>query len=158
MFERFTDQARKAMAYANQQAQRLNNEHIGTEHILLGLLKEGEITEFLKKNGYSSANIQKELEKFTKTGPDMITMGKLPQTPIAKKAIEMAVDYAKERGTDMIGTEHLFYGLVKETEGIASQVLTNIGLTTKIFDEMKQPKDIYDFLKENGYEIPKRKR
>src|SRR5688572_11227841 len=87
MFERFTDRARKVMALANQEAQRFNHEYIGTEHILLGLVKEGSGVgaNVLKNLDVDLRKVRLEVEKLVKSGPDMVTMGKLPQTPRAKK-------------------------------------------------------------------------
>ena len=93
MFERFTDRARKVMALANQEAQRFNHEYIGTEHILLGLVKEGSGVgaNVLKNLDVDIKKLRLEIEKLVKSGPDMVTMGKLPQTPRAKKVIEYAM-------------------------------------------------------------------
>lgn len=87
MFERLTDRARKVMALANQEAQRFNHEYIGTEHILLGLVKEasGVGANVLKNLGIDLRKVRLEVEKLVKSGPEMVTMGKLPQTPRAKK-------------------------------------------------------------------------
>lgn len=87
MFERFTDRARKVMALANQEAQRFNHDFIGTEHILLGLVKEGNGVgaTVLKNLDVDIKKLRLEVEKMVKSGPDMVTMGKLPQTPRAKK-------------------------------------------------------------------------
>lgn len=83
MFERFTDRARKVMALANQEAQRFNHEYIGTEHVLLGLVKEGSGVgaTVLKNLDVDIKRLRLEVEKKVKSGPDMVTMGKLPQTP-----------------------------------------------------------------------------
>lgn len=88
MFERLTDRARKVMALANQEAQRFNHEYIGTEHILLGLVKEasGVGANVLKNLGIDLRKVRLEVEKLVKSGPEMVTMGKLPQTPRAKKS------------------------------------------------------------------------
>ena len=98
MFERFTDRARKVMALANQEAQRFNHEFIGTEHILLGLVKEGSGVgaTVLKNLDVDIKKLRLEVEKLVKSGPDMVTMGKLPQTPRAKKVIEYAIEEARE--------------------------------------------------------------
>ena len=131
MFEKFTDRARKVMALANQQAQRFNHEYIGTEHILLGLVKEGGGTgaEILKNRGVDVKKLRLEVEKLFKSGPDMVAMGKLPQTPRARKVIEYALEEARALNHDYVGTEHILLGLLQETEGVAAQVLMNLGLT-----------------------------
>ena len=130
MFERFTDRARKVMALANQEAQRFNHEYIGTEHILLGLVKEGSGVgaNVLKNLDIDIKKLRLEIEKLVKSGPDMVTMGKLPQTPRAKKVIEYAIEEARALNHNYVGTEHILLGLLRETEGIAAQVLMNLGL------------------------------
>ncbi|MCF7954368.1 MAG: ATP-dependent Clp protease ATP-binding subunit [Phycisphaerae bacterium] len=130
MFERFTDRARKVMALANQEAQRFNHEYIGTEHILLGLVKEGSGVgaNVLKNLDVDIKKLRLEIEKLVKSGPDMVTMGKLPQTPRAKKVIEFAIEEARALNHNYVGTEHILLGLLRETEGIAAQVLLNLGL------------------------------
>jgi ATP-dependent Clp protease ATP-binding subunit ClpC len=130
MFERFTDRARKVMALANQEAQRFNHEYIGTEHILLGLVKEGSGVgaTVLKNLDVDIKKLRLEVEKLVKSGPDMVTMGKLPQTPRAKKVIEYAIEEARALNHNYVGTEHILLGLLRETEGIAAQVLMSLGL------------------------------
>ncbi len=130
MFERFTDRARKVMALANQEAQRFNHEYIGTEHILLGLVKEGSGVgaNVLKNPDVDLRKVRLEVEKLVKRGPDMVTMGKLPQTPRAKKVIEYAIEEARNLNHNYVGTEHLLLGLLREQDGVAAQVLMNLGL------------------------------
>src|ERR1051325_6156910 len=130
MFERFTDRARKVMALANQEAQRFNHEYIGTEHILLGLVKEGSGVgaTVLKTLDVDLRKVRLEVEKLVKSGPDMVTMGKLPQTPRAKKVIEYAIEEARNLNHNYVGTEHLLLGLLREHDGVAAQVLMNLGL------------------------------
>ncbi len=130
MFERFTDRARKVMALANQEAQRFNHEYIGTEHILLGLVKEGSGVgaNVLKNLDVDLRKVRLEVEKLVKAGPEMVTMGKLPQTPRAKKVIEYAIEEARNLNHNYVGTEHLLLGLLREHDGVAAQVLMNLGL------------------------------
>src|SRR6266478_2054682 len=130
MYERFTDRARKVMQLANQEAQRLNHEYIGTEHILLGLVKEGSgvAANVLKNLDIDLRKIRLEVEKIVQSGPDMVTMGKLPQTPRAKKVIEYSIEEARNLNHNYVGTEHLLLGLLREQEGVAAQVLMNLGL------------------------------
>jgi ATP-dependent Clp protease ATP-binding subunit ClpC len=130
MFERFTDRARKVMALANQEAQRLNHEYIGTEHILLGLVKEGSGVgaNVLRNLDVDLRKVRLEVEKLVKAGPEMVTMGKLPQTPRAKKVIEYAIEEARNLNHNYVGTEHLLLGLLREHDGVAAQVLMNLGL------------------------------
>ncbi|MGA1266129.1 MAG: Clp protease N-terminal domain-containing protein, partial [Phycisphaerales bacterium] len=130
MFERLTDRARKVMALANQEAQRFNHEYIGTEHILLGLVKEGSGVgaNVLKNLSIDLRKVRLEVEKLVKSGPEMVTMGKLPQTPRAKKVIEYAIEEARNLNHNYVGTEHLLLGLLREQDGVAAQVLLNLGL------------------------------
>ncbi len=130
MFERFTDRARKVMALANQEAQRFNHDNIGTEHLLLGLVKEGSGVgaTVLKNLDVDIKKLRLEVEKYVKSGPDMVTMGKLPQTPRAKKVIEYAIEEARALNHNYVGTEHILLGLLREQEGIAAQVLMGLGL------------------------------
>jgi len=130
MYERFTDRARKVMQLANQEAQRFNHEYIGTEHVLLGLVKEGSgvAANVLKNLDVDLRKIRMEVEKIVQSGPDMVTMGKLPQTPRAKKVIEYAMEEARNLNHNYVGTEHLLLGLLREQEGVAAQVLMNLGL------------------------------
>lgn len=130
MYERFTDRARKVMQLANQEAQRFNHEYIGTEHILLGLVKEGSgvAANVLKNLDVDLRKIRLEVEKIVQSGPDLVTMGKLPQTPRAKKVIEYAMEEARNLNHNYVGTEHLLLGLLREQEGVAAQVLMNLGL------------------------------
>ena len=130
MYERFTDRARKVMQLANQEAQRFNHEYIGTEHMLLGLVKEGTgvAANVLKNLGVDLRKIRLEVEKLVQSGPEMITVGKLPQTPRAKKVIEFSMEEARNLNHNFVGTEHILLGLLREHEGVAAQVLMNLDL------------------------------
>jgi hypothetical protein len=130
MYERFTDRARKVMQLANQEAQRFNHEYVGTEHILLGLVKEGSgvAANVLKNLDIDLRKVRLEVEKIVQSGPGMVTMGKLPQTPRAKKVIEYSIEEARGLHHNYVGTEHLLLGLLREQEGVAAIVLTNLGL------------------------------
>ncbi len=118
------------MALANQEAQRFNHEYIGTEHVLLGLVKEGSGVgaNVLKNLGVDLHKVRMEVEKLVKAGPDMVTMGKLPQTPRAKKVIEYSIEEARNLNHNYVGTEHILLGLLREHDGVAAQVLMNLGL------------------------------
>ena len=130
MFKRFTERARKTMALAHQEAQRFNHEYVGTEHILLGLVKEdsGVGATVLNNLDVDINKLRLEVEKLVKSGPDMVTMGKLPQTPRAKKVIEYAMEEARSLNHNYVGTEHILLGLLREHEGIGATVLMNCGL------------------------------
>jgi len=132
MYERFTDRARKVMQLANQEAQRFNHEYIGTEHVLLGLVKEGSgvAANVLKNLDIDLRKIRLEVEKIVQHGPggEQVVMGRLPHTPRAKKVIEYSVEEARNLNHNYVGTEHLLLGLLREQEGVAAQVLMNLGL------------------------------
>jgi ATP-dependent Clp protease ATP-binding subunit ClpC len=130
MFNRFTERARKVIILAKEEARRFNHDYIGTEHILLGLIREGEgvASAVLQKLGVSLENIRLEIEKLVQPGPTTQIIGDIPFTPRAKKALELAAEEARALGHNYIGTEHLLLGLIREGEGIASQVLLNLGL------------------------------
>ena len=137
MYERFTDRARKVMQLANLEAQRFKHEYIGTEHILLGLLREGGgvAANALSNLGVDLQEIREEVEKIVQAGPDMITMGRLPKTPRARKVIEYAIEEAGNVNHNKVGTEHLLLGLLREEQGVAAQVLMNVGLCLDIVRE-----------------------
>jgi ATP-dependent Clp protease ATP-binding subunit ClpC len=139
MYEHFTDRARKVLQLANEEARRLKHEYIGTEHILLGLVKEGSgvAANVLRNLEVNPRRIRLEIEKIVMAGPDSVHLGKLPQTPRAKRVIEFAIDEAHGMNHQYVGTEHLLLGLIREEEGIARQVLINLGLNLdKIRDEV----------------------
>jgi ATP-dependent Clp protease ATP-binding subunit ClpC len=130
MFNRFTERARKVVILAKEEARRFNHDYIGTEHILLGLVREGEgvAAAVLQKMGVSLENIRLEIEKLVQPGPTTQIIGDIPFTPRSKKALELAAEEARALGHNYIGTEHLLLGLIREGEGIASQVLLNLGM------------------------------
>lgn len=138
MFDNFTERARKVLGLARQEAQKFNHEYIGTEHILLGLILEGSgvAANVLRNMEVDLRKIRLEIEKLVQQGPQMVTApGKLPFTPRAKRVIELAKSEAQTLGHDHIGTEHLLLGLLKESEGIAAQVLVNLGVR---LDEVRE--------------------
>ncbi len=130
MYNRFTDRARRVMQLAKEAAQRLDNEYIGTEHILRGLVKEegGAAAEVLKRLRVQRYAISAEIIKCEQRGVSTNLVGRLPQTPRAKKVIEYAMDEARNLDCDYVGTEHILLGLLREDEGFAAQVLMNLGL------------------------------
>lgn len=127
---RYTDRLRKVLLLANQEAQRLNHEYIGTEHLLLGLVKEGSgvAAHVLKNLDVDLRKIRIEAEKLLQSGPEMVTMGRLPQTPRAKQVLRYAEEEAQQLQHHYVGTEHFLLGLIRENEGVAAQVLINLGL------------------------------
>ncbi len=118
------------MQLANQEAQRFNHEYIGTEHILLGLIKEGSgvAATVLKSLEVDLLKIRVEVETLLQRGPDMVTTGKSPLTPRGKKVIEYAMQESRNLGHDYVGTEHFLLGLLREEVGVAAQVLMNLDL------------------------------
>jgi ATP-dependent Clp protease ATP-binding subunit ClpC len=130
MYERFTDRARKVMQLAGHEAQRFNHEYVGTEHILLGLVMEGSgvAANVLKNVNLDLRKIRREVEKLVQCGPDMVVCSRLPQTPRVKVALGYAIEEARNLNHNYVGTEHLLLGLLREQEGVAAQVLMNLGL------------------------------
>jgi ATP-dependent Clp protease ATP-binding subunit ClpC len=132
MYERFTDRARKVMQLANLEAQRLKVEYVGTEHILLGIIKEGTgiAVAILKTFRVDLPKMAQQVESMIPSSPDRKTKTKPPQTPRAKKVIEYAMDElcSLQPDSKSVGTEYLLLGLLREREGIAGQVLMNFGL------------------------------
>jgi ATP-dependent Clp protease ATP-binding subunit ClpC len=130
MYERFTDRTRKVMHLANDEAKRFNHEFIGTEHILLGLVKDGSgvAANVLKNLDIDLRKVRQEVEKIVQPGPDRVSIGKLPQTPRAKKVIEYSIEEARNLNHNYVGTEHLLLGLLREQEGVGAQILINLGL------------------------------
>src|ERR1700750_1184093 len=116
MYERFTDRARKVMQLANQEAQRFNHEYIGTEHILLGLVKEGSgvAANVLKNLEVDLPKSRLGVEKIVQAGPDMVTMGRLPQTPRAKKVIEYSIEEERNLNHNYVGTQEPSMGVLRE--------------------------------------------
>ena len=130
MFDRFTDRSRKVMSFSRQNAERLNHDYIGTEHMLLGLVEEGSgvAANVLENLDIDLVKVRLEVEHLVKPGTDVLTMGQLPFTPRAKKVLEFAIDEAREMEHNYVGTEHLLLGLLREQDGLAAQVLMNLGL------------------------------
>jgi ATP-dependent Clp protease ATP-binding subunit ClpA len=118
------------MQLANQEAQRFRHEYIGTEHVLLGLVKEGAgvAAHVLKNLDIDLPKIRREVEKIVIYGSDVVTSCKLPKTPRAQQVIQYSIEEARAFKHDYVGTEHLLLGLLREQEGVAAQVLMNLGL------------------------------
>ena len=135
MFERFTQSARRVIVLAQEEAGRFDHDHIGTEHLLLGLLAEGEGVgaRALATLGISLPSVRVEIEKIVGRGRTSPT-GHIPFTPRAKKVLELSLLEARELEDQHIGTEHLLLGLVREGEGVAAQVLGRLGVK---FDDVR---------------------
>ena len=139
MFNRFTERARKVLVLAKEEARRFNHDYIGTEHILLGLVREGEgvACAVLQNLGADLDRLRNETEKLITSGSMASVLGDIPFTPRAKKALELSAEEARNLGHNYIGTEHILLGLMREGEGLAPQVLFSLGVDLrKIRDEI----------------------
>jgi len=128
MFERFTDRARRVVVLAQEEARMLNHNYIGTEHILLGLIHEGEgvAAKALESLGISLEAVRQQVEEIIGQG-QQAPSGHIPFTPRAKKVLELTSREASQLGHHYIGTEHILLGLIREGEGVAAQVLVRLG-------------------------------
>jgi ATP-dependent Clp protease ATP-binding subunit ClpC len=129
MFGRFTERAQKVLALAQEEAIRLGHNNVGTEHILLGLIREGEgiAAKALQVLGLGPEKIQKEVETLIGRGQEAVQT--IHYTPRAKKVIELSMDEARKLGHSYVGTEHILLGLIREGEGVAARVLNNLGVS-----------------------------
>jgi ATP-dependent Clp protease ATP-binding subunit ClpC len=132
-FDKFTGRARKVLSLAQEEAQRFQHNYIGTEHLLLGLVREGEgvAAKVLLKLGVQLQKVRDSVEFIIGRG-DRIVLGEIGLTPRAKKVIELAVDEARRMNHHYIGTEHLLLGLLREGEGIGAGVLESLGVRLEI--------------------------
>jgi ATP-dependent Clp protease ATP-binding subunit ClpC len=128
MFERFTDRARLVVILAQKEARLLNHNYIGTEHILLGLIREGEgvAAKSLESLGISLEGVRSQVEEIAGRGEEAPS-SHIPFTPRTKKVLELGLREAQQLGHNDIGTEHILLGLVREGNGIAAQVLVDLG-------------------------------
>src|SRR6187397_2260251 len=128
MFERFTDRARRVVVLAQEEARMLNHNYIGTEHILLGLIHEGEgvAAKALESLGISLEAVRQKVEEIIGHGQQSPS-GHIPFTPRAKKVLELSLREALQINHSYIGTEHILLGLIREGEGVAAQVLVKLG-------------------------------
>jgi ATP-dependent Clp protease ATP-binding subunit ClpC len=128
VFERFTDRARRVVVFAQEEARLLNHNYIGTEHVLLGLVREGEgvAAQALTSMGIGLDAVRGQVEKIIGQGQAAPT-GHIPFTPRAKKVLELSLREALQLGHNYIGTEHILLGLLREGEGVAAQVLQQLG-------------------------------
>ncbi|UNC93385.1 ATP-dependent Clp protease ATP-binding subunit [Candidatus Contubernalis alkaliaceticus] len=132
MFGRFTERAQKVLFLAQEEAKRLNHNFVGTEHLLLGLVREGEgiAARALQKLGVDLVKVRQEVERMIGKG-DKPILQSISYTPRAKKVIELAIEEGRNLGHNYVGTEHLLLGLIREGEGIAAKVLANLGVDLK---------------------------
>jgi len=155
MFKRFTERARKVVILAREEAERFRSDYLGTEHILMGTVKDGGgiAVTVLQRLGVDLKHLKLELERHFPLTSSTVVIGDIPFTPRAKKVLEYAVDEARMMGHNYIGTEHLLLGLLKEKEGVAFKVLSSMGV--RLVDAREQ---ILNLLKEPlspGKEKPK---
>lgn len=136
-FTKYTDRARKVLRNARNEAEALNHQCLGTEHILLGLATEKHSVAYqaLTQVGITPEKLRSEVALVVQHGPPLVTMGQLPFTPRTKRALELATEEAIALRHSYIGTEHLLLGLLREGEGIASQVLLGMGV---VLDELRK--------------------
>jgi ATP-dependent Clp protease ATP-binding subunit ClpA len=140
MFERFTDRARRVVVLAQDEARMLNHNYIGTEHVLLGLLHEGDgvAAKALESLGISLEAVRQQVEEIIGQG-QQAPSGHIPFTPRAKKVLELSLREALQLGHDYIGTEHILLGLIREGEGVAAQVLVRLGADlNRVRQQVKQ--------------------
>jgi ATP-dependent Clp protease ATP-binding subunit ClpC len=130
VFERFTERARQVVVYAQEEARSLSHNYIGTEHLLLGLLREQEGlgARVLVSLDVSLDAVREQVARIIGQGDELLT-GQIPFTPRAKKVLELALREALSLGHNLVGTEHLLLGLVREGEGVASSILLDFGVT-----------------------------
>jgi Clp amino terminal domain, pathogenicity island component len=128
MFERFTERARRVVVLAQEEARMLNHNYIGTEHILLGLIREGQgvAGRALESLGISLEAVRQQVEQIIGRG-QQAPSGHIPFTPRAKKVLELSLREAQQLGHNYIGTEHILLGLIREGSGVAAQVLVKLG-------------------------------
>lgn len=129
MFERFTDRGRKIIILAREEAERHQNDYLGTEHLVLAILREGDgvALAVVKKMGLSPEQVRLEIERNLPSGSSTMTFGEIPFTPRVKKVIEYAIEEAKLLGHNYIGSEHLLLGLLREEEGMGGRILRALG-------------------------------
>ena len=132
MFGRFTERAQQVLVLAQEEAKRLNHNFIGTEHLLLGLVREGSgiASRALQGMSVDLSRVRAEVERITPKGEKVIQQG-ISYTPRAKRVVELAIEESQNLGHNYVGTEHLMLGLIREGEGIAAQVLSNMGIDLK---------------------------
>jgi ATP-dependent Clp protease ATP-binding subunit ClpC len=133
MHDKFTERVRKVMYLAREEAARLQHDYIGTEHLLLGVLREGEgiAATVLNNLGLDLDQIRQAVEGMVSSSGGTLNMGEIPFTPKAKRVLELSVDEARQLGHNYVGTEHLLLGLLREGEGVAARVLLELGVDRK---------------------------
>src|SRR5881396_2398382 len=133
MHDKFTERVRKVMYLAREEAARLQHDYIGTEHLLLGVIREGEgiAATVLNNLGLDLDAIRQAVESMVAATGGTLTIGEIPFTQRAKRVLELSVDEARQLGHNYVGTEHLLLGLIREGEGVAARVLLELGVDRK---------------------------
>src|SRR5205823_6188917 len=133
MHDKFTERVRKVIYLAREEAARLQHDYIGTEHLLLGVIREGEgiAATVLNNLGVDLDHSRQAVENMVSSSGGTMTIGEIPFTPRAKRVLELAVDEARSLGHNYVGTEHLLLGLIREGEGVAAKVLLELGVDRK---------------------------
>ncbi|MEP7028375.1 MAG: Clp protease N-terminal domain-containing protein, partial [Candidatus Eisenbacteria bacterium] len=133
MHDKFTERVRKVIYLAREEAARLQHDYIGTEHLLLGVIREGEgiAATVLNNLGVDLDHIRQAVENMVTSSGGTMTIGEIPFTPRAKRVLELAVEEARSLGHNYVGTEHLLLGLIREGEGVAAKVLLELGVDRK---------------------------
>ena len=147
-FDRFNDRAKRVLALAQDEAIRFNHNYIGTEHLLLGLVREGEgvAARVLDSLGVELSKVRTAVEFIIGRGDSTTSPSEITLSPRTKKVIELAIDEARKLGHGRVGTEHLLLGLLREGDGTAARVLTSLGanldeareLVTQVLDEQRR--------------------
>ncbi len=154
MFERFTERARRVIILAREEAGRFRHDFVGTEHVLLGLIRDGEgiATAVLQRLGLRLETVKAEVERALAGFPKTLTFGEVPFTPQAKRVLELSIEEARQLGHNYIGTEHLLLGLMKEGQSIAAKILESLGAR---LDEVRQ--ETLALLGDQYYPRPKKR-
>jgi len=142
MHDKFTERVRKVMYLAREEAARLQHDYIGTEHLLLGVIREGEgiAATVLNNLGLDLDAIRQAVESMVSSTGGTLTIGEIPFTPRAKRVLELSVDEARQLGHNYVGTEHLLLGLIREGEGVAARVLLDLGGTPSVSQPEREGK------------------
>lgn len=142
MWQRFTDRARRVIQYAQEEAIRCGVNYIGTEHLLLGLVREGEsvAARILERLGVSLGRVRAEVEKHVQRSPHphRISPHEMALTPRARRVLDLAMDEARQMNHNYVGTEHILLGLIREREGLAAQILAKLGVDERDLERVRQ--------------------
>ena len=155
MFKRFTERARRIVILSREEAERYSHEYLGTEHLLLGVLKDGGgiAISVLNKMGVDIKTLKEKVEKSLPQSSSSLNIGDIPFTSRAKKVLEVSVEEARSLGHNYIGTEHILLGLIKEKDGQASKIFNSFGI---YYPETRE--NILNVLKESVSTIPEENR